>query len=128
MPDLAAFLGDELAHLARAIGFAGESWRRDAACREVPSALFFLQRGEDASPAKRVCAACPVRRECLEYAMAADASLQGVWAGTSVKERRSLRVQYPHGLPDVLPEVRIVTGADKMRRASEYLDRLRNAG
>jgi WhiB family redox-sensing transcriptional regulator len=40
--------------------------------------------------ARAVCEACPVRRECLAYALA-SAELVGVWGGTDAVERCRLR-------------------------------------
>jgi WhiB family redox-sensing transcriptional regulator len=37
--------------------------------------------------AKAVCAACRVRRQCLQYALATH-QLHGVWGGTSEDERQ----------------------------------------
>jgi WhiB family transcriptional regulator, redox-sensing transcriptional regulator len=39
--------------------------------------------------AKQVCARCPVRLRCLEYALASGRE-EGVWGGTSEDERRAL--------------------------------------
>ena len=44
-------------------------WRELAACRGTDLNLFFPERGESAGPARRVCAACPVREPCLDYAI-----------------------------------------------------------
>ena len=44
-------------------------WRELAACRGAGLDLFFPERGESAEPARRVCAACPVRQPCLDYAI-----------------------------------------------------------
>ncbi|AKU18544.1 hypothetical protein VV02_01570 [Luteipulveratus mongoliensis] len=40
--------------------------------------------------AARVCAGCPVRRACLEYALAAGHEF-GVWGGLSEHDRRGLQ-------------------------------------
>ncbi|WP_371494104.1 WhiB family transcriptional regulator [Kitasatospora sp. NBC_00374] len=71
-------------------------WQADAACRELDSALFFHPPGERGGPhdrrdaaAKRVCARCPVRAQCLDYALAAREPY-GVWGGLSEDERRVL--------------------------------------
>ena len=40
--------------------------------------------------AKSICAACPVRQRCLEYAIAAD-ERYGIWGGLTKDERRMLR-------------------------------------
>jgi WhiB family transcriptional regulator, redox-sensing transcriptional regulator len=37
-----------------------------------------------------ICAGCPVRLDCLEYAMEHD-DVQGLWAGTSHLQRRAAR-------------------------------------
>lgn len=63
-----------------------------ATCREAPPALsWFPERGESLEPAKAVCAGCPVRAGCLEWALAQGADLIGVWGGTSPGERALLR-------------------------------------
>jgi WhiB family transcriptional regulator, redox-sensing transcriptional regulator len=38
--------------------------------------------------AREICAACPVRADCLKYATAADEF--GIWGGLDQEERRSL--------------------------------------
>jgi WhiB family transcriptional regulator, redox-sensing transcriptional regulator len=71
-------------------------WRKDALCRGVDTNLFFPagELGEEpvlhAETAKAVCFTCPVREECLEYALATDQPF-GVWGGTTEAERRSIR-------------------------------------
>lgn len=40
--------------------------------------------------AKAVCAGCPVREACLEFALAND-ERWGVWGGTSERQRRAMR-------------------------------------
>ena len=68
------------------------SWRKDAACAGSENDAFF-PAGEDetlAAPAKAVCAACPVREACLQYALATNQT-EGVWGGMTGSERRRLR-------------------------------------
>lgn len=69
-----------------------ESWRADAACRDAPPGLFFAGPHENdvAARAREVCASCPVRLECLEFALTHDERF-GIWGGTSERERRRLR-------------------------------------
>lgn len=70
--------------------FEGQRWRARAACRDTPTSVFFPDRGEtEVREARRVCAACPVKAECLEYG-AGQAQWQrfGVWGGLTEKERR----------------------------------------
>lgn len=66
-------------------------WVRAAACRTAPDSIFFVQRGESTAPAKAVCAACGVREQCLEYALAAGDDLKGIWGGLSGRERIAIR-------------------------------------
>ncbi len=49
-------------------------------------------RAEMIAKAKDVCVVCPVRRECLEYAMDIGET-EGIWGGTAPEERgmRELR-------------------------------------
>jgi WhiB family redox-sensing transcriptional regulator len=65
-------------------------WEADALCREHPEVNFFPERGEDLRPAKELCARCLVSEECLTAGMGEH---HGVWAGTSERERRRLRVE-----------------------------------
>lgn len=65
------------------------AWQQHAACHGM-TALFFPGRGEDARPARAICAGCPVRTECLDFAIDGG-DHHGVFGGTSERERRSLR-------------------------------------
>jgi WhiB family redox-sensing transcriptional regulator len=67
-------------------------WWRSAACLEADPELFFpvTARGPGAGEtarAKAVCAACRVRPQCLQYALATH-QLHGVWGGTTEDERQ----------------------------------------
>lgn len=62
-------------------------WRDLALCAEIDPELWFPEKGESARPAKRVCRACPVRRECLADALRRDEQW-GIWGGLSRQERR----------------------------------------
>lgn len=70
-------------------------WWPRAACRAADPDLFFpiSRTGRDGQErrAKQVCGSCPVRTECLAYAMAAGPVLLGIWGGTSEAERAGLR-------------------------------------
>jgi WhiB family transcriptional regulator, redox-sensing transcriptional regulator len=68
------------------------NWRKLAACQSAELELFFPAipadlTGEQAARAKAVCGACPVRRECLQFALATRQSY-GVWGGMTERERR----------------------------------------
>ncbi len=66
-------------------------WRYRAACRGADLDVFFPGRGESAEPARRVCAGCPVRQPCLDYALSHGIT-HGIWGGLTDRDRRSLRV------------------------------------
>jgi WhiB family transcriptional regulator, redox-sensing transcriptional regulator len=58
-------------------------------CRFEPPATFFPSDGVGVEVAKRICATCPVREPCLEYAL--DYRIDhGVWGGTSERQRRRI--------------------------------------
>lgn len=67
-----------------------ESWRQDAACRDLAPDIFFPATDDEAGVAKAVCATCPVRDDCLEYAVATRQD-DGVWGGLDESERKRLR-------------------------------------
>lgn len=65
-------------------------WQELGKCRGLDPDLFFPGRGEVTEDAKAVCAGCPVREPCLQYAL--DGGEQfGIWGGRSEHERRRLR-------------------------------------
>jgi len=64
-------------------------WRDRAACADTPKHLFFPAPGESLKPAKAICATCPVRAECLDYALS-QPEMRGVWGGTSERQRRGM--------------------------------------
>ncbi|MFF1836437.1 WhiB family transcriptional regulator [Streptomyces sp. NPDC058231] len=72
-----------------------ENWRTHAACRDEDPDLFFpigstgpaLVQTEEA---KAVCRGCPVREQCLAWAME-NGQDSGVWGGLGETERRALK-------------------------------------
>lgn len=68
------------------------TWAPWGLCAETDPEAFFPEKGGSARAAKRVCRGCPVRRECLRYALATDQRF-GVWGATTVEERASLRAR-----------------------------------
>ena len=65
-------------------------WRDDAACRGIDTDVFFPVTDEEAEEAKAICASCPVREECLEFALLTRQE-DGVWGGLTETERRRVR-------------------------------------
>jgi WhiB family redox-sensing transcriptional regulator len=68
-------------------------WRELAACRGADLEEFFPERGESAGPARRVCAVCPVRQLCLDYAIS-NRIVYGIWGGLTERERRALQSRW----------------------------------
>jgi WhiB family transcriptional regulator, redox-sensing transcriptional regulator len=66
------------------------TWRDDAACKGLETDTFFPSTDAEAGPAKLICAGCPVRAECLEWALLSRQE-DGVWGGLTDNERRRLR-------------------------------------
>ncbi|MBB4682684.1 WhiB family transcriptional regulator [Amycolatopsis jiangsuensis] len=70
------------------------SWLARAACQDEDPELFFPisdvgPGARQVAQAKAVCARCPVRQECLSYAL--DNGLaNGIFGGTTELERRKL--------------------------------------
>ena len=77
-------------------GIIVPAWMDDALCAQTDPEIFFPEKGGSTLAAKRVCAACPVRAECLEYALADERTSYvtpfhyGVYGGLSPRERRAL--------------------------------------
>jgi WhiB family transcriptional regulator, redox-sensing transcriptional regulator len=74
------------------------SWQDQAVCAEVGGDFWFPEKGGSTREPKKVCHACPVRAECLEYALKHDERF-GVWGGLSERERRRLKRPPPAGRP-----------------------------
>jgi WhiB family redox-sensing transcriptional regulator len=66
------------------------AWQEDALCAQTDPEAFFPEKGGSTRDAKRICAQCTVRAECLEYALKND-ERYGIWGGLSERERRRLR-------------------------------------
>jgi WhiB family redox-sensing transcriptional regulator len=67
-----------------------DDWRLDAACRDLDTAIFFPEDEGEVAVAKAVCASCPVREACLNFALVTRQD-DGVWGGLDENERRRLR-------------------------------------
>ena len=65
------------------------SWMAIGHCADKPPSLFFPSDGVGVEVARRVCADCPVKEPCLEYALAQRID-HGVWGGCSERERRRI--------------------------------------
>ncbi len=63
-----------------------------AACKGMNPDLFFPEHGVRPTQARKTCETCPVRQQCLDYALA-DAQLIGMWGGTTSRQRATIRRQ-----------------------------------
>ena len=68
------------------------NWRSLAACLSADPDLFFPISStgpaeRQIARAKVICAGCPVRRECLEFAVTHDQT-HGIWGGTTPQDRQ----------------------------------------
>jgi WhiB family redox-sensing transcriptional regulator len=74
-----------------------DDWQQKAACKGPQAEFFFPpmvtekkeERALREARAKAVCAPCPVRRECLEYALRIEEP-HGIWGGLNEHERKQL--------------------------------------
>lgn len=65
-------------------------WMRKGGCIGEDTALWVRERGESYRVAQAICDECPVRTECLEFALA-DPNLIGMWGGKNDRERKNIR-------------------------------------
>jgi WhiB family redox-sensing transcriptional regulator len=68
-----------------------QDWRAHALCGAVDPELFFAVGALEHRLAKSICRDCPVRRECLDYAISAPMN-HGIWGGLTERERRRHRL------------------------------------
>jgi WhiB family transcriptional regulator, redox-sensing transcriptional regulator len=64
-------------------------WMAYGNCSDGDPSLFFPSDGVGVEIARRVCADCPVKEPCLEYALRNRID-HGVWGGASERERRRI--------------------------------------
>ena len=65
-------------------------WQERSLCAQTDPEAFFPEKGGSTREAKKVCASCDVRSECLDYALENDERF-GIWGGLSERERRKLK-------------------------------------
>lgn len=67
-------------------------WMTAAACNGVDLNLFFPAPGQSTAEAVAYCRRCPVRTQCLDYALQyPHRDLPGIWGGLSENQRNKLR-------------------------------------
>jgi WhiB family redox-sensing transcriptional regulator len=75
--------------------FQRREWQSRSACMSADPDLFFPVSAAgpsavQAGKAKAICARCPVRQECTDFALD-HREVQGIWGGTTEAERKKLR-------------------------------------
>lgn len=78
-----------LADLATGAANNETEWQERALCAQTDPELFFPNKGGTPKNAKAVCLACPVRPECLEWALKTG-QRYGIWGGMSDRQRLKL--------------------------------------
>lgn len=70
-----------------------QTWMEDAQCRGVDYKLFFptSPRKDEHGVIEKYCSQCPVREQCLDYALKRPEPW-GIWGGMTQYERRLLAV------------------------------------
>lgn len=93
-----------------------EAWQEEALCAQVDPALFFPEKGGSTRQAKKVCGECPVREQCLAWAIEAGEE-HGVWGGLSERERAAYARTKPRK-PKM--EFGVPTDAEISRQRARY--------
>lgn len=74
------------------VGYVNDSvlsWQKNALCIGTSSSVFFDDEADHKrGDYKSFCDRCPVKAECLEYALLYNVT--GIWGGTTEKERTRL--------------------------------------
>lgn len=70
----------------------GAEWMARGKCHDMPPEIFFPSDGVGVEVARKICADCPVKTPCLEYALLHGIE-HGVWGGASERERRRIARQ-----------------------------------
>ena len=76
------------------VAAAAVTWRDRAVCKQLPTRIFFPEKGRNdwmLATAYSICAACPVRTDCLLHALKNEPI--GVWGGHTELARRNIRTK-----------------------------------
>lgn len=117
-----------------------EEWQDDSLCATTDPEIFFPEKGDignRVNEAKQICAECPVRQQCLDYAIA-NREEHGIWGGLSYSQRKRLygpaekrdysrldtqeiRRHYANGLNDVEIAVHLGCSSSAVAKARKRL-------
>lgn len=77
------------------------SWQTQARCAHVEDPdIFYPERGQSVRAARELCFKCPVRQQCLEFAVEERIDY-GVWGGMSKRERKRWALQNGKEQPEL---------------------------
>lgn len=92
-------------------------WHKVAACAETDPELFFPVTGRLTAAAEMICRRCPVRTDCLDDALRAEAAgllRFGIWGGLSAYQRTQTAAERSRAHPQ---KRRTILTADAVRDA-----------
>lgn len=96
-------------------------WMADAACARTDPEAFFPEKGSGAD-ARKICADCPVRQQCLDMALNLRRNPDGIWGGTTMEERRAMRAHVVEcavcGVEFEMQAANAIYCSDKCRRTA----------
>lgn len=64
-------------------------WRKYANCKDAPTNLFVVRRGQPIKQALSICNTCVVKSACLGYAL--DNNCVGIWGNTTQRQRAEIK-------------------------------------
>lgn len=64
-------------------------WRDAGLCAQADPEAFFPEKGAKNAAVKRICLRCPIREQCLNWALE-NHPVEGIWGGLSERERRRM--------------------------------------
>jgi WhiB family redox-sensing transcriptional regulator len=71
------------------------SWQDAALCAQSDAEAWFPEKGGSVALPKAICGRCPVRTECLEFALETEQRF-GIWGGLSTEQRLPLLAARGH--------------------------------
>ena len=63
-------------------------WQFQAMCRVEDSEIFFSELASKVARAKVICSACPVQKQCLDFAISNNIE-EGIFGGFTFDERKN---------------------------------------
>jgi WhiB family redox-sensing transcriptional regulator len=73
------------------------AWMLDGSCRGSDPDMWYTDRDTDQRQAIAVCTSCPVRVDCLGWALTHEEGRHGIWAGYSERKLRSVKKAWRRG-------------------------------